>query len=182
METTKPANKAQKGPPFRLGAVAEKKILSEQRSSGKGNSKLRLTGKSVVCRLWGVLAVQQAVWYGSVKDPRRFLATGKECRVHLRQCACSRECALVSVLVAVLLISVYGCFAGQNLFESGRVCSLFRRRQNSGASFLGRLCRRAPKWLTDSIWPVLTFRLCQNGSFSVAEMLASNFRKLLVAS
>ena len=64
---------------------------------------------------------------------------------HFLQNVCLRECALVRVLVTVLVISVYGCFVGRSLLRaSGRV-SLFRRRQNSEASFLGRLFRRATK-------------------------------------
>ena len=43
----------------------------------------------------------------------------------LRQGAAIGENTLISVLVVVLVISVYGCFAGRNLSESGRVCFSF---------------------------------------------------------
>ena len=66
------------------------------------------------------------------------MAKGKEFRVHLLQCACSQECALVSVLVEVLLISVYGCFAGRNLFESGRVCFFFPASPKLRGVFFGK--------------------------------------------
>lgn len=55
----------------------------------------------------------------------RFLTDGKGILWCLRQCPTIGENTLISILVVVLVISVYGCFAGRSLFESGRVCFSF---------------------------------------------------------
>lgn len=64
---------------------------------------------------------------------------------HFLQGACSRECVLVSVLVAVLVISVYGWVVGRNLFESGQARFSFSASRKFLDVFLGKTIAHRPK-------------------------------------